>query len=237
MRRKAELALIVLAACGRIHFAELGDADRDTDRDADRDAPMFDASPPGCIDTHVQLTAAADDGEIYATNFIPDGENPTDMSYPSALYFGHWFGAPTWGYFRFAVPASAVPITALRLELWAEAVTADWDASRHAMIVALEVSSDAPVVVSAAEQPPNGRMITTGLRWPASGGLGWPVGQWVSTPNLKAQLDQLPQVPAGAHLQVWIQAADATTDAVELGTPDSSINAAHGAQLVLTTCN
>jgi hypothetical protein len=221
------LALIALFAtsCGRVAFDPLDDAGQTPDGAGE------------CLTSRVPIMSAADDGEIWTTSFDPDGERPMPVTYPWALYMGQWLGDLVWGYFSFVWP-DVSNVTSIHLELWSEAVTAQWDAGRHALRIVAELGADAPVVTSAGDQPGGvtGRATTqTSIRWPATGGLGWSLGQPTASPELEPLLVERGPIAPGDRLQLWVT-GELTGENAEVGTPDFSVDPARAAVLVIESC-
>lgn len=230
--RRLMFAGTLALACGRVGFdgaQHTGDAGPLGDPDGAVDAT--------CTTVRATIADSADDGELFTTYYWPEGEQPSGMEIPWALYLGRWGGYPTWAYFRFSLPPGRV--TSAHLELWAEGTAGAWDSSSHALRIVAEATSNAPVVTMADEQPrgAQGRPVTTAIvRWPATGGLAWPLGTRVISPELRPLFDEIGVLPPGAFVQLWLEGDFADSTNAEVGTPDSSVDAAHAAELVATVC-
>jgi hypothetical protein len=229
----AGLALAALAAgaCGRLGYDPLahGDGDGGTgDVDADPLAPDADPLAPdadplapdaasGEFVISVSIAADVDDG------MIRDGVHSMSGDVDHHIHLGQSSGASSWGYFRFTmladIPAAAV-LDEVRLRLPAAIATA-WDESAHGLRVFVEDSADAAPITDAREAPDGTTPgfvrypVPTAIDWGA-GGLAWPTGETVTSPDLSVALDELLQnhggLAAGAHLQLWVRGDGSTAD-------------------------
>jgi len=220
--------------------------DRTPDRAGDRpgaDAPGADRphdtapTPDQCSTQQLVVAGPSDDGEVGDNFWFVNGES-------AGIFIGYYGAGSEWGYFRFAL-AQAIPkgatVTAATLSLQGRN-TAYWDPSSHALQVSLEDSADAPPVTGAANAPfsGTGRPVVSGvLRWPATGGLTWLIGQPNLSPSLAPLLQQLvgkTALPAGSHLQLWVRGAQSLAVDVcahDYVHADYSINPT---RLALTVC-
>lgn len=171
------------------------------------------------------ILSNTDDGEVNEKQeYLPSGEAGGEGD-PKAIYMGHWFSGPCWGFYRFqlqlAIPAMAT-ITEATLSLYglaAPTASAAWNPGVHALLVLGEDSADAPTVAR-AEIP---AMIQPSVRWPMSGGLAWTT-DGDNTVDVGSLIRWLVQAKGGlaaaAHVQLWLR-GDFTVVFAELATPDS----------------
>jgi hypothetical protein len=197
-------------------------------------------APPGCRTLKLAVALATDEGEIGGTMFFGSGEQD------SLIHIGFYMDSVTWGFFRFVVPeaiAQGESVMSAQLDILG-ANPDNWDGSRQALLVNAEASDDAPRVVGSDDRPNSGtgsaRPLTQAtVRWPASGGLVWNPGEYNSTPDLSAVVQELVNRPSGlamgAHLQLWVS-GESTSASGEVTTPLLSGSGGQPPRLVLTVC-
>ena len=105
--------------------------------------------------------------------------------------------------------------------------TWSWDATTDALSIGLELSPDAAPISSLEDMPmtPTGReLVSSAARWPETGGLDWQDG-WNDSVNIAPLLQELVDtyggLPAGAHVQFFINGTVADENA-EVAIEDSS---------------
>jgi len=194
------------------------------------------------------LLAAGDDGELAHDNsgvpvWYAAGEEPWDD--PDAIYLGHWFGGPTWGYFRFALPRALDQGGSARgrLGLFGVWETEDWGKSENALLIHAELADDAATVSGVQDMPgtTNGRLLTTStVRWPPSGPLIWAQGATNSSPDLAPIIDEVVSkqggLAQGAHLQLWVRGEQANVAEVGTRSFEKALDPAERARLTLEIC-
>jgi hypothetical protein len=238
------LASWLLAGCHLVFPYSARDADLrrgETPLDGRRDLPLLDGRgelpdqariDAACSSQDLSPLAPEDDGEfaVQGTNRYWDerGEPARDI-YPPAIYIGYWWSGPTWGYFRFQLKApiqAGARIAEARLKLWGKTVTTGWIPTEHALRVQGESTADAPPVAAPGDVPETsgGRVLTAQrLRWPASGGLTWKIGDYNASPDLSAIVQEVSGtqgLAAGSHLQLWLRGDFEGKVAGEVGTPE-----------------
>jgi hypothetical protein len=181
------------------------------------DKPKPDKTKPdqSCKSIVLLVGATADDGVIYDALY-PDGD-PDD----NLLWAGWMSGTMLWSYLRFslplAIPATAT-ITVATLSLWGGA-SDNW-AATSAVEIWTENSANAAAVTAVTDTPflPGGRPMTSSVRWPTTGGLIWSLGQYNTSPSLAGVLQALVVskggLASGAHLQLWLRAAQTVEGSV-----------------------
>ncbi|MCA9664328.1 MAG: hypothetical protein KC503_02035, partial [Myxococcales bacterium] len=127
-----------------------------------------------------------------------------------------------WLFLRFTLADDirrASPLQA-RLKIWGVA-SSNWSSDRHALLVLVEDSANAPVTTDPSHSPdkPSGVKTLQELRWPASGGLGWKTDDYneVDVSALIFALANAYDLRAGAHVQLWIR-GDFSTESAEVAT-------------------
>lgn len=197
-----------------------------------------------CTEHPIVLSHADDDGEIWPGYFNSDGEKPKDPAEPDGIYIGNWDVGPTWAFFRFTLPTTLPRVDGAYLELWGIATTKNWDPQKHALRILLEADAKAQPATRAEDRPETsmGRpTIPTMLRWPASDGLVWKIGDYNRTPDLLPILQDFlnttgqPGFEAGMTLQFWLRGTLSDGNA-EVTTPYFGAPNYQPARLVLLVC-
>jgi hypothetical protein len=182
-----------------------------------------------------------DDGAIYAAmneqTWLPSGEAELGG------FLGEYpLGEPYYGYFRFALPRgipSGATIEAMTLSLTGHA-TYNWSVDEDALVVALELSADAPQVAAFDAFPPLGetKLGEQLVRWPGSGGLDWDVSGVNDSPDLSPLLQELVAevgpLEAGSHIQLWLRKETLGMLNSEVGYVDFAFDEAAVATLQIT---
>jgi hypothetical protein len=188
-----------------------------------------------------------DDGEITGGLFCTSGETWNDK----LLFAGSWASGLTtpeltYVFLRFelstAIPAKST-VESVVLELYGHDPTSygsSWDASQHELLVTADLQSDAQPITDETELPGTSTVPQTTAKqtWPASGGLAWKSGQWNSTPNLAALLQELVDtyggLQAGAHVQLWLRSNQTYSVDAELPFEDTDSAGGRSAVLMVT---
>lgn len=219
----AVIVTVGLSGCGRLGYDPLADdggADDGGATGADR------GGGTGTITLGFSVAADIDDG------MIRDGVHSMSGDSSNYLHMGRSAGASSWSYFRFrlpvAVPAGAT-ITEVRLRLRAADANA-WNESAHGLRVLVEDSPDAAPVTDAREAPDGSTPgfvrypVPTTIDWGA-GGLAWPTGQTLTSPDLSVAVQEVVDnhggLADGAYLQFWVRGEGLTADGA-VATFDSS---------------
>lgn len=185
-----------------------------------------------------------DDGGMWpASNgrmgaWIPSGEIQAGQAFMGEYPTGSGY----YGYFRFALP-EALPagtaVTSVRFEVTGFG-TFQWSSDLDALEIRAELSPDAPQVDGLDDYPDLG-MVTpltqAAVRWPEAGGLVWAPDGTNAAPDLSAPIQEVIDasggLAAGAHLQLWIRAAELGQDNREVGWRDASAGRGEFARLTL----
>jgi hypothetical protein len=220
-----------VVSCGRIGYDAPADANPSDGVTSDAADGSTDQGPPSSCPPRtaieVAISSDRDDGELEPTMLWPQGE-PSATGAAPGIAMGWSNGHSVWGFFRFQLPmaiASGAAILPATLHL--DGIDApNWDPSMMALVIAIEDIDDAGPVISQMDDPDNrnGRpLLTTTVRWPASGGLSWNLLTTNDSPDVSSLLVALAQrhggLQAGAHVQFWIRGESSGTNA-KLTTPD-----------------
>lgn len=151
-------------------------------------------------------------------------------------------GSAYYGYFRFALPQplpAGTQVTSARFEVTGFG-TFQWSPDLDALEIRAELSPDAPQVEGLRAYPELG-MVTAltqaTVRWPDAGGLDWAPDGTNVAPDLFAPIQEVIDasggLAAGAHVQLWIRAAELGQDNREVGWRDASAGQGEFARLTL----
>lgn len=231
--------LLAGSGCSMLFDPDAASTGDDSDDRFDELAPDA-ADNLDCTTTTISVVNAENDGEIYETMFMPDGEYNDGKEQGIAM--GTWGGLPVWGYYRFALPPELViaDIDAAYLGLWGRDIL-EWDSASNALRISLEDTPESLVVVGAKQAP--GRtaaspLVNATARWPASGGLDWLDDQYNVSSDVSELLLSLsdPSVPAsGGHITFWVRGEPSTADR-NVVTDDLGLYELNPARLQLRSC-
>lgn len=214
---------------------------------SERGAELVDggtAAPPAQDQTIIEDDL--DDGQLDTaglygvSGYAPQGETDFEI-YMGGFSRDEFAGEGySYCYFRFrldrAISADG-DIAPIFLRLYG-ADTYYWDPSSQALQIRAELSPDAARIESIDDAPiRGGRALTeTELRWPASGGLDWRVGDWNDSPDLTPLLREVAAVhdglASGAHIQFFLYRDIPPSVRGEVAAQDSSHPDDNGPRLI-----
>jgi hypothetical protein len=185
-----------------------------------------------------------DDGGMWPPSNGRMGDwNPSGEVQPGQSFMGEYpTGSAYFGYFRFALP-EALPagtqVTSARLEVMGSG-TYQWSSDLDALEIRAQHSPDAAQVDGISHHPELGMgtvLTQAAVRWPAAGGLAWDPDGSNAAPELLAPIQEVIDVSgglaAGAHVQLWIGAAELGQGNREVGWRDASAGQGEFARLTL----
>jgi hypothetical protein len=232
--------LLVGSGCSVLFDPEeaMGDESDASDRS---DEPAPDAAPSqDCTTTTISVVNAENDGEVYDTFWMPDGEYNDGKEQGIAM--GTWGGLPVWGYYRFALPPDLVigDIDFAYLGLWGRDIL-EWDSASNALRISLEDTPESLVIGSPKQAPGQSAqtpMVNATARWPESGGLDWLDEEYNVSSDVSELLHSLsdPSVPAsGGHITFWVR-GEPSIENRNVITDDLALYDLYPAQLRLRSC-
>ncbi len=147
------------------------------------------------------IAANGDDGNIYNGSLYPNGDDGSNA----------WIGGDSayyqWGFFRFtlsaAIPSGATINAGTKIALYG-VDSYSWGTGDYLTIYATN-SSDASQPSTGGEPTP---LTTASVRWPASGDLTWPTGQYNErdiVSIIQELVDDYGGLSSGAHILIWIR--------------------------------
>lgn len=189
------------------------------------------------------ITDGADDGEIDTrySSFCANGEGGYD-------YIGAYSGGEVFGFFRFDLPISLAgktidsAILSLRgFDTW------NWNSTSEFIRIWVTASSDAARPTSAANTPsiatynPGNTTLypstlTSGIRWPASGGLTWSTSGYNASPDISSLIQHLIDSSGltDGHITVWVGSPASEVSDSEVSCYDYGTDPTKAAKLDIT---